>query len=154
MIPLSRIESDTYRNVTFSKRRSGLINEISTVCGAEILMVIFSPSGKPHTFSNSSMDAILTKYFGANPTAQPNYAEQNFRVHREVVMQILSSQITYFEMKIEEEMKVNQTLRETEKLMQVHAQARIAQIGSCSFFGYLQFGANDDVVPSGGASAL
>nr|GMC97919.1 agamous-like MADS-box protein AGL61 [Ipomoea batatas]GMD92417.1 agamous-like MADS-box protein AGL61 [Ipomoea batatas] len=99
-------------------------------------------------------------------------------------MQILSSQITYLEMKIEEVMKVNQTLRETEKvmppiselplselqsmkhnmemlrshvvqkLMQVHAQARIAQMANGSSFGYSQFGANDDVGLSGCASAL
>ncbi|XP_031116739.1 agamous-like MADS-box protein AGL61 [Ipomoea triloba] len=139
------IESDTNRNVTSSKRRNGLIkkaNVISTLCGVKILLVIFSPS------------------------AQPNSVEQNFRTHREAVMQILSSQITYLEMKIEEEMKINQALREAEKvrppiselslselqsmkhnidmlrshvvqkLMKVHAQAKIAQIGSGSFFGY------------------
>nr|GMD84030.1 agamous-like MADS-box protein AGL61 [Ipomoea batatas] len=130
------------------------------------------------------MDAILTKYFGANPTAQPNSVEQNFRTHCEAVMQILSSQITNLKMKIEEEMKINQALREAEKvrppiselslselqsmkhnidmlrshvvqkLMKVHAQAKIAQMGSGSFFGYSQFGANDDVGLSGGASAL
>ncbi|XP_031117003.1 agamous-like MADS-box protein AGL61 [Ipomoea triloba] len=96
-IRLSRIESDTNRNVTFSKRPNGLIkkaNEISTLCGVEILWMIFAPSGKPYTFSNPSMDAILTKYFGANPTAQPNSAKQNFHPHREAVKQILSSQIT------------------------------------------------------------
>ncbi|XP_019179194.1 PREDICTED: agamous-like MADS-box protein AGL61 [Ipomoea nil] len=182
-IPLSRIESDTSRSVAFSKRRNGLIkkaNEISTLCGVEILLVIFSHSGKAYTFSNPGMDAILTKYFGANPTAQPNPAEQNLRAHREALMQIMSSQINYLEMQIEEEMKVNKALREAEKvnppiselplselpsmkhkmemlrdlvlqkLMQVPGQAHL---DTSSLFGYSQFGANDNVGPSGGASA-
>ncbi|XP_019179196.1 PREDICTED: agamous-like MADS-box protein AGL62 [Ipomoea nil] len=187
-IPLSRIESDTSRSVAFSKRRNGLIkkaNEISTLCGVEILLVIFSPSGKAYTFSNPGMDAILTKYFGANPTAQPYPAEQvpaeqNLRAHREALMQIMSSQINYLEMQIEEEIKVNKVLREAEKvnppiselplselpsmkhkmemlrdlvlqkLLQVPGQAHL---DTSSLFGYSQFGANDNVGPSGGASA-
>nr|GLL47025.1 agamous-like MADS-box protein AGL61 [Ipomoea trifida] len=76
------------------------------------------------------MDAILTKYFSANPTAQPNTAEQNFRAHCEVVMQILSSQITYLEMKIEEVMKVNQTLRETEKVMPPISELPLSELQS------------------------
>nr|GLL47027.1 agamous-like MADS-box protein AGL61 [Ipomoea trifida] len=102
------------------------------------------------------MDAILTKYFGANPTAQPNSVEQNFRTHHEAVMQILPpiSELSLSEL---QSMKHNIDMLRShvvQKLMKVHAQAKIAQMGSGSFFGYSQFGANDDVGPSGGASAL
>ncbi|KAL8543821.1 hypothetical protein ACS0TY_004392 [Phlomoides rotata] len=54
---LKRIENATSRQVTFSKRRSGLLKkafELSVLCDAEVALIIFSPSGKLFEFSSSS----------------------------------------------------------------------------------------------------
>ncbi|THG13261.1 hypothetical protein TEA_009188 [Camellia sinensis var. sinensis] len=58
---MKRIENATSRQVTFSKRRSGLLKkafELSVLCDAEVALIIFSPKGKLYEFSNSrSLDA-------------------------------------------------------------------------------------------------
>lgn len=54
---LKRIENATSRQVTFSKRRSGLLKkafELSVLCDAELALIIFSPTGKLYEFSSSS----------------------------------------------------------------------------------------------------
>ncbi|RWV94439.1 hypothetical protein GW17_00043024 [Ensete ventricosum] len=48
-IEIKRIENSTNRQVTFSKRRNGIIKkarEISILCEAQVSVVIFSSSGK------------------------------------------------------------------------------------------------------------
>ncbi|RWW43671.1 hypothetical protein BHE74_00050664, partial [Ensete ventricosum] len=48
-IEIKRIENSTNRQVTFSKRRNGIIKkarEISILCDAHVSVVIFSSSGK------------------------------------------------------------------------------------------------------------
>lgn len=53
---LKRIENATSRQVTFSKRRSGLLKkafELSVLCDAEVALIVFSPKGKLYEFSSS-----------------------------------------------------------------------------------------------------
>nr|GLL19883.1 agamous-like MADS-box protein AGL61 [Ipomoea trifida] len=114
-IPLARIENDAHRNVTFSKRRTGLFkkaSEMSTLCGTEIAMVVFSPSGKAFTFSNPDLNTVLTKYFVQNPTTEANIPELLVRYHREANK---NAQINILEAQIDEEMLINQALREAER---------------------------------------
>lgn len=53
---MRRIENATSRQVTFSKRRNGLLKkafELSVLCDAEVALIIFSPRGKLHEFASS-----------------------------------------------------------------------------------------------------
>ncbi|MFQ6646323.1 hypothetical protein Gotur_019830, partial [Gossypium turneri] len=53
---MRRIENDTSRQVTFSKRRNGLLKkafELSVLCDAEVALIIFSPRGKLFEFASS-----------------------------------------------------------------------------------------------------
>lgn len=62
---MKRIENITSRQVTFTKRRNGLLKkayELSVLCDAEIGLMIFSPKGKLHEFASSSMQKILERY--------------------------------------------------------------------------------------------
>ncbi|XP_060218719.1 MADS-box protein SOC1-like [Lycium barbarum] len=62
---LRRIENATSRQVTFSKRRNGLLKkafELSVLCDAEVGLVIFSPRGKLYEFTSSSMQEIIERY--------------------------------------------------------------------------------------------
>ncbi|KAF5809340.1 putative transcription factor MADS-MIKC family [Helianthus annuus] len=65
-VTLKRIENKINRQVTFSKRRSGLLkkaHEISVLCDADVALIIFSTKGKLSEFStNSSMERILERY--------------------------------------------------------------------------------------------
>lgn len=54
---IKRIENATRRQVTFSKRRNGLLKkafELSVLCDAEVTLIIFSQKGKLFEFSSSS----------------------------------------------------------------------------------------------------
>jgi hypothetical protein len=52
---MKRIENATSRQVTFSKRRNGLLKkayELSVLCDAEVALIVFSPRGKLYEFAN------------------------------------------------------------------------------------------------------
>jgi hypothetical protein len=56
-VQLKRIENKINRQVTFSKRRSGLLKkaqEISVLCDAEVALIIFSIKGKLYEYSTDS----------------------------------------------------------------------------------------------------
>ncbi|KZV41607.1 hypothetical protein F511_15376 [Dorcoceras hygrometricum] len=62
---MKRIENATSRQVTFSKRRNGLLKkafELSVLCDAEVALIIFSPRGKLYEFSSSSMQETIARY--------------------------------------------------------------------------------------------
>jgi hypothetical protein len=62
---MKRIENATSRQVTFSKRRNGLLKkayELSVLCDAEVGLIVFSPRGKLYEFASPSMQEILEKY--------------------------------------------------------------------------------------------
>ncbi|XP_048322084.2 MADS-box protein SOC1 isoform X1 [Ziziphus jujuba] len=62
---MRRIENATSRQVTFSKRRNGLLKkafELSVLCDAEVALIIFSPRGKLYEFASSSMQATIERY--------------------------------------------------------------------------------------------
>ncbi|CAM6105422.1 unnamed protein product [Calypogeia fissa] len=65
-IEIKKIENPTSRQVTFSKRRGGLMkkaHELSVLCDAEIAVIIFSSTGKLFEFSsNGGMKEILERY--------------------------------------------------------------------------------------------
>jgi hypothetical protein len=60
-VQLKRIENKINRQVTFSKRRSGLLkkaHEISVLCDAEVALIIFSTKGKLYEYSTDSWYAL------------------------------------------------------------------------------------------------
>ncbi|TYH42917.1 hypothetical protein ES332_D11G094400v1 [Gossypium tomentosum] len=62
---MKRIENPTSRQVTFSKRRNGLLKkafELSVLCDVEVALIIFSPRGKPYEFASSSMQETIERY--------------------------------------------------------------------------------------------
>ncbi|XP_062165315.1 MADS-box protein JOINTLESS-like [Alnus glutinosa] len=64
-IKIKKIDNVTARQVTFSKRRRGLLKkaeELSVLCDAEVALIIFSATGKLFEFSSSSMKDILERY--------------------------------------------------------------------------------------------
>ncbi|AQK74550.1 MADS-box transcription factor 57-like [Zea mays] len=64
-IVIRRIDNSTSRQVTFSKRRSGLLKkakELSILCDAEVGLIIFSSTGRLYDFSNTNMKAVIDRY--------------------------------------------------------------------------------------------
>jgi hypothetical protein len=62
---MKKIENVTSRQVTFSKRRNGLLKkayELSVLCDAEVGLIVFSPRGKVYEFSRPCMQKMLERY--------------------------------------------------------------------------------------------
>ncbi|AQL09886.1 MADS1 [Zea mays] len=62
---MKRIENPTSRQVTFSKRRNGLLKkafELSVLCDAEVALVVFSPRGKLYEFASGSAQKTIERY--------------------------------------------------------------------------------------------
>ncbi|VFR02752.1 unnamed protein product [Cuscuta campestris] len=117
-IPLTKIENDVHRQVTFSKRRSGVFkkaSELSTLCGVDIAMVIFSPTNKAYTFGNPSLNAVLNRYFGENPNARANVTGDIIRARHEAIVGSMTPQISEMESMIRDLTNENHALCEAEK---------------------------------------
>ncbi|KAH9330210.1 hypothetical protein KI387_002318, partial [Taxus chinensis] len=65
-IEIKRIENIVHRQVTFCKRRGGLMkkaHELSVLCDAEVGLIVFSSRGKLYEMSTgTSMKKILERY--------------------------------------------------------------------------------------------
>ncbi|KAL5128643.1 Agamous-like MADS-box protein AGL104 [Glycine soja] len=65
-LEIKRIENPTNRQVTFSKRRNGLIKkayELSILCDIDIAVIMFSPSGRLNHFSGRRrIEDVFTRY--------------------------------------------------------------------------------------------
>ncbi|XP_022737459.1 truncated transcription factor CAULIFLOWER A-like [Durio zibethinus] len=79
-VQLKRIENKINRQVTFSKRRSGLLkkaHEISVLCDAEVALLVFSNKGKLSEYSTDScMERILERYERYSYTERQLAAEE------------------------------------------------------------------------------
>ncbi|MCD7453997.1 hypothetical protein HAX54_023140 [Datura stramonium] len=60
-LQIKKIENTTNRQVTFSKRRNGLIKkayELSVLCDVDVALIMFSPSGRVSTFSGNKSSPV------------------------------------------------------------------------------------------------
>ncbi|CBI34005.3 hypothetical protein VitviT2T_004070 [Vitis vinifera] len=64
-IQIKKIDNTAARQVTFSKRRRGLFKkaqELSTLCDAEIALIVFSAAGKLFEYSSSSVSQVIERH--------------------------------------------------------------------------------------------
>ncbi|XP_056863233.1 MADS-box protein AGL71-like [Raphanus sativus] len=64
-IEIKRIENVTSRQVTFSKRRKGLLkkaHELSVLCDAQVGAIVFSQKGRLYEFASSDMQKMMERY--------------------------------------------------------------------------------------------
>ncbi|KAH7524890.1 hypothetical protein FEM48_Zijuj06G0167200 [Ziziphus jujuba var. spinosa] len=73
-IQMKRIENPVHRQVTFCKRRAGLLKkakELSVLCDAEIGVFIFSSHGKLYELATKgTMQGLIEKYMKSNRGSQ------------------------------------------------------------------------------------
>ncbi|MFQ6665698.1 hypothetical protein Gotur_032331 [Gossypium turneri] len=68
-IEIKIIENVDDRLIVFCKRRTGIykkISELSTLCGGEILFIIFSPTRKPYSFGHPSVESVAKRFSDAS----------------------------------------------------------------------------------------
>ncbi|KAH0734150.1 hypothetical protein KY285_009857 [Solanum tuberosum] len=64
-ILIRRIDNSASRQVTFSKRRNGLLKkakELAILCDAEVGVIIFSSTSKLYDYANTSMKSVIERY--------------------------------------------------------------------------------------------
>ncbi|XP_030480504.1 floral homeotic protein AGAMOUS [Cannabis sativa] len=64
-IEIKRIENTTNRQVTFCKRRNGLLKkayELSVLCDAEVALIVFSSRGRLYEYANQSVKSTIDRY--------------------------------------------------------------------------------------------
>lgn len=118
-IEMKRIENEDDRLITFSKRRSGIYkkaSELVTLCGAEVGVVIFSPSGKPFSFSHPSIDSIANRFL--NQTSAPtDNTHPLVEAHRRIRIEELNQQYNGLLSQLEAEKERGKELQKLAKAM-------------------------------------
>ncbi|CBI27468.3 unnamed protein product, partial [Vitis vinifera] len=83
-VEMTKMAKESNLQVTFSKRRSGLFkkaSELSTLCGAETAIIVFSPGKKVYSFGHPSVESIVDRFLTRNPLTNAGTL-QLFEAHR------------------------------------------------------------------------
>ncbi|XP_050211304.1 agamous-like MADS-box protein AGL62 [Mercurialis annua] len=95
-LEMVKISRESNRLVTFSKRRYGVFkkaSELSTLCGAEIAIVVFSPGKKVFSYGHPCVDAVVDRFLSRN---SPQFCGtlQLIEAHRNARVRDLNLQLT------------------------------------------------------------
>ncbi|KAK3136336.1 hypothetical protein QOZ80_5BG0432030 [Eleusine coracana subsp. coracana] len=100
-IEIKRIENSTSRQVTFCKRRNGLLKkayELSVLCDAEVALIVFSSRGRLYEYANNSVRATIERYKKAHAcgsssgaplleiNAQQYYQQESVKLRNQIQM--------------------------------------------------------------------
>ncbi|KAK4804774.1 hypothetical protein SAY86_004591 [Trapa natans] len=71
-LKIKRLENSNSRHVTYSKRRNGILKkakELSILCDIDILLLMYSPTGKATLFNGerSTIEEVITKFAQLTP---------------------------------------------------------------------------------------
>ncbi|XP_010934918.1 agamous-like MADS-box protein MADS3 isoform X1 [Elaeis guineensis] len=79
-VELKRIENKINRQVTFSKRRNGLLKkayELSILCDAEVALIIFSGRGKLYEFGSVGISKTIERYQSCHYASQDDTIDEH-----------------------------------------------------------------------------
>ncbi|WCJ18585.1 Agamous-like MADS-box protein AGL15 [Euphorbia peplus] len=96
-IEIKRIENANSRQVTFSKRRAGLLKkaqELAILCDSEVAVIIFSNTGKLFEFSSSGMKKTLARYNKCLDSPEPARIEYQPEKQESKEVDILKEEIS------------------------------------------------------------
>ncbi|KAL6654584.1 hypothetical protein ACP70R_008049 [Stipagrostis hirtigluma subsp. patula] len=71
-LKIKKLENSSGRQVTYSKRRSGILKkakELSILCDIDLILLMFSPTGKPTICigEKSNIEEVIAKYAQLSP---------------------------------------------------------------------------------------
>lgn len=85
-VTMAKMENEANLQVTFSKRRNGLFkkaSEISTRCGAESALVVFSPGGKPFSFGHPNVERVISRFLDEDDHNSPPTTDELIALENE-----------------------------------------------------------------------
>ncbi|KAI9111922.1 hypothetical protein K1719_017612 [Acacia pycnantha] len=102
-IEIKRIEHSASRQVTFSKRRKGLLKkarELSILCDAEVGLAIFSSTGRLHEYATTSIKSAVERYNSCkeeherltNPESEVKFWQREAEILRQQVHNLQENQ--------------------------------------------------------------
>ncbi|KAH1216052.1 Agamous-like MADS-box protein [Glycine max] len=124
-LEIKRIENPTNRQVTFSKRRNGLIKkayELSILCDIDIAVIMFSPSGRVNHFSGRRrIEDVFTRYINL-PDQYLLRTLQQLRSENDIALQLanpgdINSEIEELQQEVN---KLQQQLQMTEEQIRLY----------------------------------
>nr|AFX72866.1 MADS-box protein AGL73 [Aquilegia coerulea] len=91
-IEIKKIENTQALSIAFSRRRKSVFkkaSELSTLCGAQTGVVVFSPGDKPFSFGQPSVSAVVDRYLNGN---NPPQDLSRFEAYRKARIQKFNEQ--------------------------------------------------------------
>ncbi|XP_031505431.1 agamous-like MADS-box protein AGL12 [Nymphaea colorata] len=96
-VQLRRIENPVHRQVTFCKRRAGLLKkakELSVLCDADIGLIIFSTHGKLYELATKgTMQGLIERYMKSAQGAHGQESEASFTRGSEQQISMMNQEI-------------------------------------------------------------
>jgi len=81
-IDISRIQNDRHRQVTFAKRKLGVMKkatELSILCNANVAIIVFSANNKMSVYSSCPINTLVQRYLETRESAEVVTTEDYFR---------------------------------------------------------------------------
>ncbi|GMQ02001.1 hypothetical protein CsSME_00048433 [Camellia sinensis var. sinensis] len=98
-VQMKRIENPVHRQVTFCKRRAGLLKkakELSVLCDAEIGVLIFSANGKLYELSTKgTMQGLVGRYMKSTGDTQADHDEEKQVMDSKEEINMLKNEIEF-----------------------------------------------------------
>ncbi|WCJ18844.1 Agamous-like MADS-box protein AGL62 [Euphorbia peplus] len=117
-LDMVKISKESNLLVTFSKRKYGIFkkaSELSTLCGAEITIILFSPGKKIFSFGHPSVEAVVQRFLTRKPT-QFSGSQKLTEAHRNARICELNAQLTQVEYLLEMERKTGEEIDKARKV--------------------------------------
>ncbi|XP_021912038.1 agamous-like MADS-box protein AGL62 [Carica papaya] len=84
-VEMVKMNNESNLQVTFSKHRARLFkkaSELSTLCGAEIAIIVFSPGQKVFSFGHPCVHTVLERFVCGNPPQAASGTMKLIEAHR------------------------------------------------------------------------
>ncbi|CAH2067240.1 unnamed protein product, partial [Thlaspi arvense] len=90
---IKRLESSSNRKVTYSKRRSGILKkakELSILCDIDIILLMFSPTGRPTIFNGDHrcIGDVIAKFAQLTPQERTKRKLESLEVLKKTFMKL------------------------------------------------------------------
>ncbi|KAL1207344.1 Agamous-like MADS-box protein AGL29 [Cardamine amara subsp. amara] len=105
-IKMEMVQDMNTRQVTFSKRRTGLFkkaSELATLCNAELGIVVFSPGGKPFSYGKPNLDSVAERFMNESDDSDSGEEEEEERGNNRPRVKKMSGRLDSLNQEIEAE---------------------------------------------------
>ncbi|XP_055814600.1 agamous-like MADS-box protein AGL29 [Solanum dulcamara] len=112
-VDIVRMQNRMNLQVTFSKRRTGIFkkaSELSTLCGAHVTLITYSPSNKVYSCGHPSVEFNIDRFLGVNPPPDSDAPNPIIVAHQNANVRELNRKLNNLESLLEKERKHGEAL--------------------------------------------